>query len=88
MGKNDTSEKWMYQTVALILIVTGATVGVLLLLGQLDVRKLEVRKFKSHIMAQRNISDTQKYNIIIVLADDLGWADVSWNNDQVKVCIK
>ena len=25
-----------------------------------------------------------KYNFVIIIADDLGWADVSWNNEFVK----
>ena len=30
------------------------------------------------------INGDEKPNILLIMTDDLGWADVSWNNDNVK----
>ena len=37
---------------------------------------------KTHV--KRDFASFNKFNFVIIIADDLGWADVSWNNEFVK----
>ena len=34
--------------------------------------------------SRKNFDVFDKFNFVVIIADDLGWADVSWNNDLVK----
>ncbi|CBY38513.1 unnamed protein product, partial [Oikopleura dioica] len=34
--------------------------------------------------SKREFASFEKFNFVIIIADDLGWADVSWNNEFVK----
>lgn len=83
MRRADSSERWMFQTLAVIIAVIVAAGAFFFMFGSLNV---DTSDPNTAAYTKTNDTDTiEKYNVIIILADDLGWADVSWNNENVKV---
>ena len=76
-------DRQLCQTViGLIALITTAGTAIFILSLNINSNEADLSD-QGAFREQRNTSEN--YNFVVILADDLGWADVSWNNANVKV---
>ena len=80
MTKGETVSRGVYSIILCTLLIF-VTLSVSVVFWERNdlaqIRKLFIRSGEE--------KEVKKYNIVLIIADDLGWADVSWNNEKVKV---